>query len=97
MDEQHGSRPPLTAKAPADTTTNLPAVRPTAFAPAEIQSTLPTGHTVNDAERLDDLRNKLRRIDGHKNLSARQEHAAIGIIREIASIEGTDGLAELFS
>jgi hypothetical protein len=52
---------------------------------------------VNDAERLDELRTKLRRIDGHKELSAKQNQAALGLIREIVAIEGTDGVAELFS
>jgi hypothetical protein len=51
---------------------------------------------VNDAERLDELRTKLRRIEGHKELSARQEQAALALVREIVAIEGTDGLAEIF-
>jgi hypothetical protein len=59
-------------------------------------STLPKSAMV-DAERLVVLRRKLCRLDGHKELSARQEQAAREIIREIAAIEGTDGLAELFN
>jgi hypothetical protein len=46
---------------------------------------------MNDAERLDELRTKLRRIEGHKELSPKQEQAALGLVREIIAIEGTDG------
>jgi hypothetical protein len=45
---------------------------------------------MSDAERLDELRTKLRRIEGHKELSAKQEQAALGLIREIVAIEGFD-------
>jgi hypothetical protein len=51
---------------------------------------------MNDAERLDVLRTRLRRINGHKELSVKQKQAALVLIREIAAIEGTDGVDELF-
>jgi hypothetical protein len=46
---------------------------------------------MNDAQRLDELRTKLRRICGHKELSAKQEQAALDLVREIVAIEGVDG------
>lgn len=53
---------------------------------------------MNDAQqaRLNGLRAKLRRIEGHKGLSPKQEQTATAIVREIASIEGTEGLDALF-
>ena len=51
-----------------------------------------------DQQRLSALRAKLRRIDGHKEWSAKQEHSAMAIVREIAQLEGTDidELSKLF-
>jgi hypothetical protein len=70
--------------------------RPTASSPAEIPR-YPHGAAMNDAERLDELRTKLCRIHGHKQLSAKQEQASLELAREIVAIEGADGVAELFS
>ena len=80
----------------ADSFPNRAAERPTESSPAEIHA-LPTRCAMSDAERLDELRTKLRRIEGHKELSPKQEQAALGLIREIAAIEGTDWVAEVFS
>jgi len=41
---------------------------------------------VNDAERLDELRAKLRRINGNKDRTAKRDQAAC----EIVAIEGFD-------
>jgi hypothetical protein len=43
------------------------------------------------AKRVADLRSQLRRINGHKSWSPKQEAAALRLAREIVSIEGTDG------
>jgi hypothetical protein len=51
---------------------------------------------VNDAERLDDLRTKLRRIVGNKDWTAKRDQAAYELVRQIVEIEGTEGLSELF-
>jgi hypothetical protein len=51
---------------------------------------------LNDAERLDELRTKLRRIDGNKDWTAKRDQAACELVREIVAIEGTEGLSELF-
>jgi hypothetical protein len=56
-----------------------------------------TGAAVNDAELLDDLRTKLRRIYGNKDWTAKRDQAACELVRQIVAIEGTDGVAELFS
>ena len=50
---------------------------------------------MNDAERLDELRAKLRRVLGHKELSPKQEEYATQLVREIVSIEGPDGTKHL--
>jgi hypothetical protein len=52
---------------------------------------------MNDAqqERLSALRAKLRRIDGHKEWSPKQEQSAMAIVREIVKLDGTD-IDELF-
>ena len=52
---------------------------------------------MNDAhqQRLSALRAKLRRIDGHKELSPKQSETAAAIVREIVQLDGTD-LDELF-
>lgn len=55
-----------------------------------------TGAAVNDADRLDDLRTKLRRIAGNKDWSAGRDQAACELVRQIVAIEGTEGLSELF-
>jgi hypothetical protein len=56
---------------------------------------------MNDVEqqRLSALRAKLRRIDGHKEWSAKQEQSAKAIVREIVQLDGTaiDELSKLFS
>jgi len=49
----------------------------------------------SDQQRLSALRAKLRRIDGHKELSAKQEQSATATIREIVKLDGTD-IDELF-
>jgi hypothetical protein len=56
-----------------------------------------TGAAVNDAELLDGLRTKLRRICGNKDWTAKRDQAVCELVREIVAIEGTDGVAELFS
>ena len=43
-----------------------------------------------DQQRLSALRAKLRRIEGHKELSPRQEATANALAREIAKLDGTD-------
>jgi hypothetical protein len=54
-------------------------------------SLLPKSAAMSDAERLVELRSKLCRLEGHKELSAKQEQAANAIVREIISIEGING------
>lgn len=55
---------------------------------------------MNDVEqqRLSALRAKLRRIDGHKELSPKQSATAAAIVREIVKLDGTDidELSKLF-
>jgi hypothetical protein len=55
-----------------------------------------TGAAVNDAELLDELRTKLRRIHGNKDWTAKRDQAACELVREIVAIEGTEGLSEIF-
>jgi hypothetical protein len=52
---------------------------------------------MNDAQqqRLSSLRAKLRRIEGHKELSPKQEESALALMREIVKLDGTD-IDELF-
>jgi hypothetical protein len=50
---------------------------------------------MNDVERLAELRSKLLRIAGHKNLSARQEEYGEQLVLEIIRIEGVDGKKHL--
>jgi hypothetical protein len=52
-----------------------------------------------DQQRLSALRAKLRRIDGHKELSPKQFDTALAITREIVKLDGTDidELSKLFS
>jgi hypothetical protein len=56
---------------------------------------------MNDAQqqRLSALRAKLRRIEGHKELSEKQRQTAAAIVREIVQLDGTDvdELSKLFS
>lgn len=53
---------------------------------------------MNDAhqQRLSALRAKLRRIDGHKELSPKQQESALAVMREIVQLDGTD-IDELFN
>lgn len=49
-------------------------------------------------QRLSALRAKLRRIEGHKELSPKQAESATAIMREIVKLDGTDveALVKLF-
>ena len=55
---------------------------------------------MNDAQqqRLNALRAKLRRIEGHDTLSEKQEKSATALVREIVKLDGTDldELSKLF-
>ena len=51
---------------------------------------------MNDAERLDELRTKLRRINGQKDWTPKRDQAALELVREIIAIEGVDGLSAVF-
>jgi hypothetical protein len=93
MTEQPDGRLSAKAESLADKTPR-PAVRPTESSPAEIHRYPKSA--MNDAQRLDELRAKLRRIEGHKSLSPRQEQAAIEIIREIVAIEGPVDWSKVF-
>jgi hypothetical protein len=55
-------------------------------------------HRSADQQRLSALRAKLRRINGHKELSPKQAESAAAIVREIVTLDGTDldELSKLF-
>jgi hypothetical protein len=95
MVEQFGTDPSAHGCGPRGHDHKPPAIAAHGIVPGR-NSSLPTRCAVNDAERLDELRTKLSRINGQKEWSVKQEQSALGLVREIVAIEGTDGVAELF-
>ena len=97
MVEQYGDVPPPTANAPADTSKNPPAVRPTELSPAEISQSRQQGAAM-DGE-LSAIRNKLNRIMGKPEWNAKQFNTACALIAAHESIVNPgwrEELAELF-
>ena len=100
MDEQYGENLPPTVNASADKVQDPHALRPTELSSAETQSRPQQGDAMNDDQlRLAQLRSKLLRIEGHKELSPKQKQAAERLVLEIADIETPnwrEGLKDLF-
>ena len=73
---------------------------PRTLVPGRIPQRCPEQVVMNDAtqQRLSALRAKLRRIEGHKELSPKQAETATAIVREIVKLDGTDldELSKLF-
>jgi hypothetical protein len=44
-----------------------------------------------DQQRLNEIRAKIRRIDGHKELSAKQFQTFCALFRELLALTGEDG------
>jgi hypothetical protein len=49
-----------------------------------------------DEARMSEIRNKLRRIDGHKDLSAKQFESLKSLTQELAALEGIDSVDDIF-
>jgi hypothetical protein len=85
MNEQHGDVPPRTASAPADTSKNPPALRPTNQFPAEISHA--TKVQPMSAE-LDAIQNKLNRLLGKPEWNDKQWTSFFTLVEERDSLMG---------